>query len=326
MPRSNRSIPRRILILALITACRPSPAPRPAPPAPAVAPSVHPPSVVAAPPRTIQVNGTVLTFRLLGDQGTPVVFVHGSGGDLDSWAQQTDTFARTHRVLVYSRRYHPPNPPIDDGRVYSPLLHAEDLAALLAALGLTPAHIVGSGYGAYVAIELALTHPELVRSLVIGEPPVIPLLLRTPEGDSTRRVFVAGVLDPARNAFARGDSVAALRAFVDGLSNSPGRFDNLPGPSRERILAHTFELRREMLADRQQYLPALDCAGLGRLTVPVLLLQGDRSARMFHLITTELARCMQSDTVITILGARHGMQVANPGFYNRTVLRYLDAH
>lgn len=274
----------------------------------------------------MRVNGAVLSYRVLGDQGTPVVFVHGSYGDLDDWSAQLEAFARTHRVFVYSRRYHPPNPAQDDGQVYSPELHAEDLAALLPVLGLAPAHIVGSGYGAYVALALALAHPDLVRALVLDEPPVLPFLLRSPAGDSLRRTFIAQTLDPARAAFARGDSVAGLRLFVDGTTDRPGTFDNLSAPARARVVAHSFEMRREMLADRQPYLPALDCAALGRLAMPVLLIQGDRSPRMYHIITAELAHCLQSDTVITIPAAGHRTNATNPGAYNQTVLRYLDTH
>src|SRR5206468_11124882 len=61
----------------------------------------------------------------------PVVFVHGSLGDLQSWNGQETQFAQIYRVLVYSRRYHPPNPQVDDNQTYSPKLHAEDLAAML---------------------------------------------------------------------------------------------------------------------------------------------------------------------------------------------------
>ena len=274
----------------------------------------------------MQVNHTLLSFRTIGATGTPVVLVHDSYGDLDDWGAQLGAFGATHRVLVYSRRYHPPNPPQDDGQVYSPELHAEDLAALLVALGLAPAHVVGGGYGAYVALALAIEHPDLVRTLVLGEPPIISFLLRSPGGDTLRRALLAGSLDPARAAFERRDSVTGVRLFVDGSSGMPSRFDNLPAPVRARILAHSFELRRELLADRQQYLPALDCAGLSRLAMPVLLLQGERSPRMYHVITAELARCLISDTVITVPDAGHAIHATSPGYFNATVLRYLAAH
>jgi pimeloyl-ACP methyl ester carboxylesterase len=274
----------------------------------------------------MRVNGTVLTYRLAGNQGTPVVFVHGSYGDLNDWNTQINAFARTHRVFVYSRRYHPPNPPQNDGQVYTPQLHADDLAALLAVLGHSPAHIVGAGYGAYVALALAIDHPELVRTLVLGEPPALPFLLRSPAGDSLRRALIATTLDPARAAFARGDSVAALRLFVDGMADRRGTFDNLHPATRARLIAHAFEMRRELLADRQQYLPPLECPGLGQLAMPVLLLQGERSPRMFGVITTELARCLQSDTVITIPAAGHAINESNPVVFNQTVLQYLATH
>jgi pimeloyl-ACP methyl ester carboxylesterase len=272
----------------------------------------------------VRVNGTVLAYRLVGDAGSPVVLVHGSLGDLGDWDAQVAAFASNHRVLIYSRRYHPPNPPQNDDQVYSPMLHADDLVALLLTLDLAPAHVVGSSYGAYTALVLALEHPELVRSVVLGEPPVLPLLSRTPETDALRRNFFATALDPARAAFTRGDSVAGLRSYFDGVNGAPGRFDRLPAEARGDILAHAFEMRREMLANREQYMPRLACPNLGRLHTPVLLLRGERSAPLFHAVIDELARCLRSDTTVTVPGAGHAMHAANPAYYNGVVLRYLS--
>jgi len=322
--RMVRSLPGLVAV-CLAAACGGGPPPPPATPAPAISVQPPVPTAVTAPLHAVRVNGTTLSYRLVGDSGPPVVFVHGSLKDLGDWNAQVAAFAETHRVLVYSRRYHPPNPPQNDVQAYSPMLHAEDLAALLLTLDLAPAHVVGSGYGAYTALVLALEHPALVRSLVLGEAPVMPLLTRTPEADSIRRAFYATALDPARAAFARGDSVAALRAFLDGVSGRSGSFDSLPAPARAAILAHSFEMRHEMLANRDLYMPPLTCADLGRLHTPVLLLSAERSARMFHLITDELARCMINDTLITVPGG-HAMHAANPPYYNQVVLRYLVTH
>ena len=294
-----------------------------------------PPAAPAAPParvfdrtlHALSVNGTRLTYRVIGDSGmAPVVFVHGELADLKAWNAQETVFAQTYRVLVYSRRYHPPNPQVDDDQTYSPKLHAEDLAAMLLTLELPSAHIVGSSYGAYVALALAREHPELVRSLVLSEPPIFPLLAGSELGDPVRRAFYTSALDPARAAFTHGDSVAAVRAYYDAVSGGPGRFDNLPAPARTDLLTHAFEMRREMLANREQYYPPIPCAELGRMTTPVLLVRGDRSPRMFQLITDELARCLRNDTTATIPGAGHPPQAANPGYYNQVVLRYLASH
>jgi pimeloyl-ACP methyl ester carboxylesterase len=173
---------------------------------------------------------------------------------------------------------------------------------------------------------LALEYPHLVRSLVLAEPPIIPLLYRTPEGDSLRRRFLAGALEPARAAFRRGDSVEALRRFIDGESGAPGRFDNLPAPTRAATLAHAFELRQELLADPEQYMPQVACARLQRVATPVLLLRAQRSLRMFHIVLEELARCLNTETVITVPNAGHAIHATNPAQYNQVVLQYLATH
>ena len=317
-------------LLCVLAACgggQPAPPPPPAA-TPAAAPAPAAPRVL----RAARVNGTTLAYRLVGDsagvegQRTPVVFVHGSLADFSDWDGQVPSFARIYRVLAYSRRYHRPNPPQEDGQVYSPALHAEDLAALLLQLDLAPAHVVGSSYGAYTALALALEHPQLVRSLVLAEPPVFSLLTGLQAGDSIRRAFFAAALDPARAAFVRGDSVAAVRAFLDAASGTPGRFDNLAAPVRAAVLAHSFELRREMLANREEYLPRVACADLGRVHTPVLLLKGDRSPRMFQIITDELARCLRSDTTVTIPGAGYRLHGGNPVAYAQTLLGYFATH
>jgi len=294
-------------------------APAPLPTPAAAAPRAPlPTSAAAVTLHSARVNGATLAYRLVGDTGTPVVFVHGSLGDFGDWDAQVAAFAQVHRVLVYSRRYHPPNPPQNDAEVYSPMLHAEDLAALLLQLDLAPAHVVGSSYGAYTALVLALEHPELVRSVVLEEPPVMPLLNRTPEGDALRRDYFARVLDPARAAFAKGDSMGGLRVFLSG--------EGLVATAGANLLAHAFELRREMLANREQYMPPLACADLGALHTGVLLVSGDRSPPVFHAITAELARCLQNDSSATIPNAGHAMHASNPAYYNQVVLRYLSTH
>lgn len=290
----------------------------------AAAPAAAP---VARVVRAADVNGTRLHYRVVGDSAdrATIVFIHGSLEDLRTWSRQEAAFARAYRVLVYSRRYHVPNPPLDDAQTYSPKLHAEDLAALLLTLDLAPAHIVGSSYGAYTALALARDHPQLVRSLVLAEPPMFPLLSSSEAGDAERRAFYTRALDPARAAFTRGDSVAALRAYYDAVTG-PGRFDNLPAPNRTALLAHSFELRREMVANRVEYYPTMTCLELGRITTPVLLVRGERSPRMFQLISDELARCLRNDTTAVVPGAGHAVHATNPAYYNQAVYRYLVVH
>jgi len=315
---------RVVLCCLLLAACGGNPGPNDGGP---VAPPAAPP--LRTFDRTLfatTFNGTRLTYRVTGDSGAPpVVFVHGTLADLNSWGGQENLFAQRYRVLVYSRRYHRPNPQVEDNQIYSPKLHSEDLAAMLLTLDLAPAQIVGSSYGAYIALQLARDHPQLVRGLVLAEPPIFSLLSGSEEGDAARRSFFTNALDPSHAAFTRGDTVAGVRYYFDATTRR-GSFDRLTPAARASLLAHAYELRREMLAERREYAPTVTCAELSRITTPVLLVKGERSPRIFQLITDELARCLQNDTTVTIPGAGHPPNVSNAAYYNLIVLRYLASH
>src|SRR5919197_11015 len=272
-------------------------------PAAAPAPAAAPPAAGAVAParlplRAARIRGTELRFVEKG-AGIPVVFVHGSLGTLESWQPQLDAFATRFRVIAYSRRYHWPNAAQPDAQDYSLSLHADDLIALIEALGLERVHLVGSSYGAYVALLATL-----------------------------RRPFDATVLGAARAAFARGDSVAAVQRFWEGMAGGQpaSRFDALPEAARGRLLRLAPELRLETRAEPADYTPALDCKAVGGIRNPVLLVGGEKSPRMFHIIAEELARCLPTAESVTVPGAGHTVNADNPAYYNGVVLPFLLRH
>src|SRR3954454_1325741 len=114
--------------------------------------------------------------------GVPIVFVHGSVDDYRSFEPQLEPLSKHYRVISSSRRYIFPNVANAMSGNHSALVEAEDLANLLKALGAYPAHIVGHSYGAYTVLILAMQHPELVRSLVLAEPPLLRWLPSLPGG------------------------------------------------------------------------------------------------------------------------------------------------
>lgn len=121
-------------------------------------------------PKRLLVNGVELHYVERG-QGEPLILLHGGQGDYRAWQPQMQALSPRYRVISYSRRYHYPNEnPLT--REYSALIDAADLAGLIAELKLGPVHLVGTSYGAFTALALAVERPELVRSLVLAEPPI----------------------------------------------------------------------------------------------------------------------------------------------------------
>ena len=205
----------------------------------------------------------------------PLVFVHGSLEDLRIWGRQIELFSAHYRVAAYSRRYHHPNAvPGDGDPEYTAALHAADLACLIEKLDLGPAHLAASSFGGCVALAMAVQRPELVRSLVLAEPPLMPWLGHIPGGEPLAAAFYADAWQPAQQAFRGGDFEQGVRFFLDGVVGR-GAFDRLSPSGQRMILDNAPEMRAETLS--QDVFPALTCAHVAALDRPVLLLNGELS-------------------------------------------------
>ena len=267
----------------------------------------------------VAVNGTRLEYAEQG-RGQPLVFVHGSLEDLRSWRQQVDPFSRCYRTVTYSRRYHYPNPWTGGGRDYSAALHAQDLAGLMDSLGLAPAHVVASSYGGYVALCLAAQRPELIRTLVLGEPPLMPWLQDAPGGASVAAAFEHYAWEPARLAFARGDLDQGVRMFLSGVLGKA--VSGGPRPNGRSMLADNApEMQAETLS--ADYFSPFTRQEAQRIQHPVLLIQGDDSPQLFRIIVDELARALPNVVRAVIPGTSHVMHLGNAEAYNETVLAFL---
>ena len=125
-------------------------------------------------PTKIIVNGVELHYISAGT-GEPVILLHGGQGDYRSWEPQMASLSRYYHVISYSRRYNYPNQNPQTATNHSALVEAADLAALIKALRLKRANLVGTSMGAATALTLAIEHPDMVRSLVLAEPPILAL-------------------------------------------------------------------------------------------------------------------------------------------------------
>lgn len=112
----------------------------------------------------IKANGIDIAYELVGE-GEPVVMINGLGADHSAWGNQAPDYTAHFRCLFYDNRgiglSEKPEGP------YTTRMLADDAAALMAAVGIEQAHIVGASMGGAIAQEVAINCPERVRSLSI---------------------------------------------------------------------------------------------------------------------------------------------------------------
>src|SRR3954469_8039875 len=229
--------------------------------------------------------------------GVPVIFVHGSVDDYRSFEPQLEPLSPRYRVISYSRRYNFPNAQSVPSGSHSALVEAVDLANLLKAIGAHPAHVVGHSYGAYTALILAMNHPELVRSLVLAEPPLLRWLPGLPGGQRLYSDFMKGLWGPTGREFRRGNTEQAMRLTIDWfgkngylLEGRPARFDALPAETRRFIMENALEWRA--LTTSTDAFPILDRAAVKAIKVPILLMSGQDTMQINKRIEAELERLL----------------------------------
>ncbi len=214
----------------------------------------------------LRANGVALYHEVRGT-GPSVVLVHGSWVDADSWERVVPGLAEECTVVVYDRRGHSRSEEVlTQGSVHE---DAADLAGLIEGLGLAPAFVAGTLYGAMVALRLAAARPDLVRGVAVHEPSAVGLLAAERRWDADAAVARVA---PVRELLERGETAAAAELFVETVTFGPGAWPNLPAPLRHTYIRNAPTFLDE-LRDPDAY--DLDLAALGEFTETVLLTQGD---------------------------------------------------
>jgi len=110
-------------------------------------------------------TGTVDLWVERRGQGPEVLIIAGLGDPVEAWQFQLEGLADRYRLAAYDNRGVGRTPMPQEPLTVAAV--ADDAAALLGALGVPAAHVVGQSTGGVIAQELVLRHPEVVRSLVL---------------------------------------------------------------------------------------------------------------------------------------------------------------
>lgn len=236
-----------------------------------------------------------------------MALVHGSWTDARTWDHVLPALSDGFRVLTYDRRGHSRSErPATPGSLRE---DATDLAGLLESLDLAPAHVVGNSFGAAVALRLAIDRPELVRSLIVHEPPVFALLEGDPAGEAALAALRARV-DAAAALLRAGRLEEGARAFVDTIALGPGAWEERLSPEGREMFMFNAPTWLDELDDPEAY--RLPTDRLTEIGIPLLLTSGETSPAHFVRAAERLRDALPEAAGAVLAGAAHVPHLSHP--------------
>ena len=242
-----------------------------------------------------------LPFTRLGE-GPVILFIHGSAAGRSTWTLQVHHLSDRFTAISYDRRI---------GAGLTTADHAADAAAIARReAGGAPALVCGSSYGGVVALELALSAPELVAGLVLCEPPLPcdPLVPPQPAG--------FGCAFDALVATAGGERAGEL--FLRSVLGD-AHFESIPGRYRRDLCGLWRQVRSDMTSFGGY---RMDPERLARIDQPVLMLGGERSPAHYAAPMELLERVLPRARRELVPSAGHSMHIDNWRVFDRTVAAF----
>ena len=257
-----------------------------------------------------QVNGQKLYYEDTGGNGPVIIFSHGLLMDSSMFAPQVQALRGTWRCISWDERGHGQTADPARCEPFSYYDSANDLAALLAHLGVQKAVLAGMSQGGYLSLRCALTHPEIVGALVLMDTQALPE-------------------DPAKMV----GHEALIKAWLEG-----GLSDEIAAVVAHIILGDNWPGTAAWQAKWRQFTPAnlMQCFTtlgsrddisdqLGAITVPALVVHG----AIDHAIDLERAQAMANGLkkakVVVVPGAGHAANLTHPEPVNAALTAFLSA-
>lgn len=245
----------------------------------------------------------------------PVVFVHGSWTDSDSWQLVAPAVAADRIAVLYDRRGH------SRSGWTAPVTRRQDeddLINLVEHLGLGPVHLVSNSYGTSISLAVAARRPDLVVSVIGHEPPLLDVA--RPDTALGRDLGDLRELASAIGAMIEGgDAKGGAERFTDAVLGV-GTWAFLPS-----------EIQATFIANAQTFAGMVQDPGYGRVpnlaaaTMPIVLSVGTTSPAWLPSIVDELVAIHPHIRREVYVGAGHIPHLTHSFDLIDTVVRVVDA-
>ncbi len=237
--------------------------------------------------------------------GEPVVLLNGVMMTMQSWALQTAALAAKYRCVLHDFRGQ-----LLSDKPAGPIAmqsHVDDLVALLDALGIESAHLVGTSYGGEVAMLFALAHPSRVRSLA--------LIACVAHADDALRAKVGRWIDAARHA-----PETLFETTVRDNFSADFITPQFIAAGRERLGGYPAEWFGALAALCEAALAFDVRARLHEIRCPTLVLCGEEDALKPVAHSRDIASEIPGARLVVVPGAGHAVVIEKSDAVNAAVM------
>ncbi len=259
---------------------------------------------------TLRLSDAELHYEQRG-RGEPVVLLHGLGSSSEDWEPQLAALAADYRVIAIDMRgsgrsrdlVRPSGP-------FSVATFAADVAAVIRELDAAPAQIVGLSMGGMVAFQLAIDHPEVVRTLTIinSGPALVP---------RTWQEYMAIGMRLAITATGGPTAMAKMLA--------PKLFPH-DEHARATFIEKMARNDRRAYAATQRALIGWDVSSrLGSILAPTLIVASDQDYTPIDR-KKEYARKIRDSRVVVVKDSRHALPIEEPAKLQPILDAFLAEH
>jgi len=238
--------------------------------------------------------------------GEPVVLLHCSGSSSAQWRTLAAKLAARYHVIAPDLLGYGGSAPWSGRGEFCLAQEAALVRSLLGRLG-EPAHLVGHSYGGAVALHVARTRPELLKSLALVEPSAFHLLRGGDETDAAALREIMAVAADAKAALASGDWKGGFGRFVDYWSG-PGSWASMPPEKRD---AFAPQLAKVAMDFHALFSEPAELEDVSDIALPTLLLQGGCTTLPSRCVCKRLRTALPAVAFRIVRGAGHMLPITH---------------
>jgi pimeloyl-ACP methyl ester carboxylesterase len=251
----------------------------------------------------------------------PIVLLHCSGSSGAQWRTLAPLLGARYRVMTPDLIGYGAAAPWSGRGGFSLAQEAAAVRSLLGRLD-EPAHLVGHSYGGAVALHIARTRPDRVRSLTLVEPSAFHLLRNGDATDLAALREIMSVAADASAALAIGDYSGGFGRFVDYWSG-PGSWAEM---APEKRAAFAPQLAKVVLDFHALFSEPAGIEDVCDIALPTLLVQGGCTTLPSRCVCARLRMALPEATFRVVQGAGHMLPVTHRDQVNALIADHVQAN